>query len=146
MKKTIIAIWGTASQGKTTTIKEVSKLIEQKFKNVITDPSPINYEGEIYVVITIGNIKIGITSQGDPNTGLPSRLEELAKKGCDIIICATRTGGNTVASVNIMKPNHNYDIIWATPYVSYEKDKGTLNKLAAEHIAKLIDEILLDRI
>jgi len=85
MKKTIIAVWGTASQGKTSTIKEVAKLLEQKFKNVITDPTPINYEGEIYVVIIIGTIKIGITSQGDPNTGLPDRLEELASKGCDII-------------------------------------------------------------
>ena len=68
-------------------------------------PSEIpNYLGDILLTIKIGKIKIGIESQGDPNSRMiyDNTIKKLADKeldpelgGCQIIVCATRTEGMT---------------------------------------------------
>ncbi len=105
----IIAIRGTANVGKSTTIREVySILIEQHEYNVINADFLQNID--IRVVIEKNGVKVGIESQGDPNSRLEESLNEFERIGCEIIVCATRTSGMTVRWVNAKRPL--YSVNW----------------------------------
>ncbi len=143
MKKTIIANWGQAGQGKSTTIKQVAQQIIAYFPTATTAPKIIDYSVDIQVVITIGQIKIGIESQGDPNSRLFDSLKDFSKIGCDIIVCATRTSGATVDAVSNLHSSHGYDIIWVTNHRSHEKSTALLNNISAENILNVVQRIML---
>lgn len=109
MNKTIIAIYGRQSEGKSTIIKNVCELILADFPNAVPTPAVIDYSGDILVTIQLGLIKIGIESQGDPNSRIikENTIRRLADEaldplfgGCHVILCATRTGGETVNKVD----------------------------------------------
>jgi hypothetical protein len=55
---------------------------------------------DITVVMTIDEVKVGIESQGDPNSRLFNSLDHFVKIGCKVIVCATRSRGATVEAVN----------------------------------------------
>lgn len=141
MKKTIIAIWGDASQGKSSSIREIANLITFYFPG-----STLTYliQGpvDIKAIATINGIKIGIESQGDPNSRLRQSLSEFIAEGCEIIICATRTRGDTVDAVNELFINHRYDIIWTSNLFSNEKDINYLNTTFANHILSVVADII----
>lgn len=145
-KKAIIAIWGHGNQGKSETIKKIAKLIIQCYPTAITDPIQIDYTKDITVLISIGNIRIGIESKGDHVKEIDSSLDKFVATPCDLIICATRTSGGTVDFVSDICTQHNYDGIWATNFRSNEKNKDLLNQLSAEQIFQLVEELLKNRI
>ena len=117
MKKEILALKCPGYTGKTTSIRILfERFLKHNPKpNIIianywaVDGPKIDQETfkseekkrywDIYVILEIENKKIGIVSQGDPNTSLKDKLEELIKKGCDIIITACRTSGGTVNAI-----------------------------------------------
>lgn len=138
MKKTVFANWGSAEKGKSSTVKEITKLILKNYTIATTDPATIDYTYDIKVVVTIGKIKIGIESQGDPNSRLFDSLKHFVKINCDIIICSTRTSGSTVEAVNELYSKHGYDNVWMTNYRSNEKNQDILNETSAKHIFELI--------
>ena len=141
MKKTVFANWGSADQGKSSTVKEIAKLIIDNYPECLKDPDIINYEEDIKVVVTIGKIKIGLESQGDPpGIRLIQSLKEFVKIKCDIIICATRTSGKTVDAVNDLHYKNGYDNVWLTNYRSNEKNRDALNSISANHIFELIQQ------
>ena len=140
MKKTTIAIWGNANQGKSSSIREIATLIETNFPKVEVDYRIIGVD--ILVIITIGKIKIGIESQGDPGSRLEASLKLFVEEGCDIIICSTRTRGATVWFVEALNQKHGYDIIWTSNYFSWEKSSDQINRLFAEHIVNLIKQLI----
>ena len=95
-------------KGKSETIKKVCQILLRDFPSAIPSKTP-NYSGDILLTIKLSNIKIGLESQGDPNSRMiyDDTLKKLADSelipelgGCDIIICATRTGGMTVKKVD----------------------------------------------
>jgi len=140
MQKRIFALWGISNVGKTSTLKLIAREIMRQFfgaiSNVPIEPLP---NGDIAVIITIDNIKIGIISQGDPNTDLLLRLDELEKKNCDIIFCATRTSGTTVECVEQIEKKYNYKTTWITNYQSgYADERDHLNQHSAESIVGLM--------
>lgn len=142
MKKTIFAIWGHAQQGKSDTVKRIAQEITTAYPIAITSPAPINYSGDIQVIITIGKITIGIESQGDPNSRLFASLKQFSSANCDIIICSTRTSGATVNAVSALKSTHGYDIVWATNHRSNEKNRTTLNDISAKHLFGLVQRVM----
>lgn len=146
MKKTIIANFGGGTQGKSGTIKKIIKLILNKYPNALTNPPKISYHGDVKVIIEIDNIKIGIESQGDPNSRIFKSLKEFASINCDLIICATRTSGATVNAVYSLRKSHDYDIIWVTNYRSANKDTELLNELSANHILELVEKLIKNTI
>jgi hypothetical protein len=146
MKKTVFANWGTAGQGKSSTVKEIAQLILKNYPSATTDPVTIDFTFDIRVVITIGKIKIGIESQGDPNSRLFDSLKYFVKINCDIIICSTRTSGSTVDAVNELYSKHGYDNVWVTNYRSNEKNQNTLNDFSAKHIFELIQQSITGKI
>ena len=96
--KTIIAVRGVANQGKSTTIKISYSLLKELYPTANIKEMCVGVD--ITVVITVGRVKIGIESQGDPNSRLFQSLEDFVKIGCKVILCATRSRGATVEAVN----------------------------------------------
>ncbi|MFV1951811.1 MAG: hypothetical protein ACC630_07665, partial [Nitrospinota bacterium] len=67
-------------------------------------------DADVRAVVTINGVKIGIESQGDPNSRLFKSLKLFAKLQCHVIVCATRTRGATVKAVESQKSD--YEVIW----------------------------------
>ena len=138
--KNIIAFSGRANTGKTTTIKAIYLLIKRNYPNATIEEFVVAVD--IKIVITIRNIKIGIESQGDPNSRLFASLTYFVKIDCDIILCATRTRGATVNAVTNLQ--NKYQIFWAnsnfSPNVPEQQSNNTVSaKALFKQIRKLID-------
>lgn len=145
MPKNVIAVWGQARQGKSDTIKKCVQEIQKQFPN--GSFNVLIGGADIKAIITIGKIIIGVESQGDPGSRQEQSLKEFATKyNCDIIICASRTSGKTVEAVDDMHNIYGYDIIWATNYISYEKNQGVLNQYSAEQTVELLIAIMNGKI
>lgn len=106
--KTMIAVQGVANVGKSTSIRYAYDLLRESHSTE-TFESILDH-GDIDVVITIKGIKVGITSKGDPSTGLSDRLTKLVDKGCKVIICSARTSGDT--DLTVKKFSKQYWIKW----------------------------------
>ncbi len=145
MKKVVFANWGTAKQGKSSTVKEIAQIILKNYPAAISEPSPIVFRADIKVIIKIDKIIIGVESIGDPNSRLFDSLKDFVKMNCDIIICSTRSTGATVEAVEKLVRN-GYQNVWVTNYRSNEKDQDRLNKISAQHIFELIQEHIAAKI
>lgn len=142
MGKTVFAIWGQAQQGKSDTVKRIAQEIIAAYSEAITSPETISYSNDIQVIIRIGKIKIGIESQGDPNSRLFSSLKMFSSANCDIILCSTRTSGATVHAVKSLQSSHGYEIVWVTNHRSKEKNQNALNDISAKNIFGLIQQVI----
>jgi hypothetical protein len=105
---TIIAVKGVANRGKSASIKKVCELLKIAYPRA--DIQQIFIGIDITIIITIEGRKVGIESQGDPNSRLFDSLDRFVKVGCTVIICATRTYGRTVEAVNAQ--SGQYSIKW----------------------------------
>ena len=147
VQKTIIANYGDANLGKTESVKlvyEKLKKVAEK-EDVLYTPSQLN--GDICVILTINDVKVGISSQGDPWSAQNTLLKELIQNGCQIILATCRYSG--VTEVNIENKTPDYRVYWTCNARLYElgtnpriAPKGILNRFNAqwaEQIATLIE-------
>lgn len=146
MNKTIIAVYGRAREGKSATIKNVVTVFETLYPTAV-----IQYllnDGDILAIVTLGTVKIGIESQGDPNSRMISEntIEQLIQAGCDIIICATRTDGMTTRVVDQLADNYGYFTLWKSSYYTNGLNHDVVNRIAAEEIVGLIQSIITGRL
>lgn len=144
--KTILAIWHSAGKGKTESVKELANLIlhhSPSYKALIPLNIPIN--GDFRVVIKVGVKIICIESQGDPNTEFRKRLFELdSLYNPDLIICTTRTKGETCDAVGDLAKDKKYQVIWSSTYQIEDKSKHNLvNSLKAKHLFDLLINLRL---
>lgn len=162
IKKTVIANKGLAEQGKSASIKLVTEEILKNFKNAtyqayIVDikqktitKSELSYKGDITVLIEIDGIKIGVESQGDPQSRIFYSLPFFVQNECDIVLCACRNRGDTVWEVEKLHDNNNYDIIWTTNPRSWQKRSDEqcdfMNKLFIDQTIKLIEGIISQKL
>lgn len=148
MERTIIAVYGRAGEGKSNTVKKVCELLLATFPNAISSISPIDYSADIFLFIQLGSIKIGIESQGDPNSRMFETVEKLIRdEKCDIVLCTTRTEGETVNEVDRLSDEYDYHTLWMSSYWSPTLQyKDVLNRLAAESIIEAIKSLILGRI
>lgn len=151
MRKTIIAVYGRAGEGKSSTIKEVHKLLLANYPNAKSvAPYDPNYYGDILTAITLDKVKIGFESQGDPNSRIITEdtLMYLAEDGengklggCDIILCASRTSGQTVEKIEEIEDTYGYQVLWLSSILGPAHD--VLNRRQAENIIELIKGVIL---
>ncbi|MCG8574176.1 MAG: hypothetical protein MI810_04770 [Flavobacteriales bacterium] len=145
MKKTIIAVYGTSESGKTQSIKQFVANNSNPFIDIngnITTVIPTNSD-DIYGTIQIGRALVGITSQGDPGTGLDQRLAYLVSINCDIIICATRTKKQTVWDVNDVERDHGYRKIRFGNFESKAViNQNRLNEISGDGIERVVDGVI----
>jgi hypothetical protein len=139
IQKTTIAIKGIEGQGKSETIKLLREILKMKFSNHIENL--ILDDGDVKCILEINKIKIGIESQGDPKSRQGQSIIDFINNNCDIIICASRTSGET--EKNILNTNNNgYRIIWATNYRSKQISNIQLNQNSANHLFEIVKEII----
>lgn len=130
MKKIAIINSGGASRGKSTTIRAVYSALRYKYEAIDT-PLP---DGDIKGVIQVEGVKIGIESQGDPNSRQVKSIDEFVAQGCDIIIAACRTRGETINRVRQLR-SEGYTLIWASNLRS--EDKPLQDNLNAKYTATI---------
>lgn len=155
MNKTIISICGGANRGKSATIKETCKMLIANFPNAISLVTNIDYDDDILLAIQLGEVKIGIESQGDPNGRmiLKDTIRKLADKkfdhklgGCDIIICSTRTSGKTAEKVGDIANKYDYNIIWISSLYCRPLNHDVLNRMAGLNIIELIKSLIVEQL
>lgn len=139
MKKTIFAVWGRSKIGKSSSIKRFIDYLEEKYK--VPPHETIHKGKDECVIFKINKVMIGIESQGDPGGRMQTSLQYFKDEGCDIIVCATRTSGSTANAVKSIF-YRGYDIVWLSTYYSDKKDIAKSNKLFAEHLDLLIENVL----
>jgi Cdc6-like AAA superfamily ATPase len=137
--KTVIAIYGTANTGKSATLKKVYEILRAKHPN-----APITHEiiqHDVRTIIKINGHSIGIESQGDPGGRIFTSISLFAREECDIIVCATRTRGQTVEVVENLKPK--YDIKWIPKLREPNEAKhAQINAALAFDIVKQIQTLI----
>lgn len=140
MQKKLIAISGTAGTGKSPSVRAIVNNIQTYFPQATIEI--LIPDGDIKVLVKIGEIIVGIESQGDPNSRLQESLLYFNEQNCDIIICASRTSGMTVDWIDNMFSKYNYEIIWTSNYFSNELSSEFLNNIFAESILQLIKKLI----
>jgi len=140
MKRSVIALYGPSSQGKSETVRETANLLLATFPNHTLHA--INNGADITYIVDINGVIIGIESQGDPNSRMFQSLQTFVAQGCDIIICSCRSRGATASAVEDLHRNHQYEIIWSTNHRSWHKNQMQLNQIAASEILELIKIIM----
>ena len=132
--KAMICFWGLSEIGKTPAIKT----IWQNLKNGSNPPLDTSSD-DICDIVYLDGHKIGIESQGDPDSKQKEWIDELIKEECEIIICASRTKGSTVEVVESRAKDYGYDLIWLSPLSSTQSSLHPyLNSTTSESIIKLI--------
>lgn len=101
--------------------------------------------GDIKAIFDINDLKVGISSQGDPDSCMESNMEVFVNAGCEIIVTACRMKGDTYRKVtDYLGKKNDYDIIWYGHYVyqvlGTEEVHENFNKTYAEQVVKLIEE------
>ena len=136
--KTIICLWGGAGIGKTSSIRAVWDRL-----NISNQPPLHQSADDICAIVPLCNSTIGIASLGDPCSAQDEWLIELMTLDCEIIICASRTKGSTVAIVEQLAEQYEYKTIWLSPLSSYDGiNTDLLNDLTANMIIELIKKCL----
>lgn len=148
MNKTIIAVYGRASEGKSTSIKLACRKLLRDFPNAVPPVEGVNDNGDILTVITLGDIRIGFESQGDPKSRMISEdtLRQLANQECDIIICATRTRSETVRKVDEIANEFGYHTLWLSSYWSPSLNSNVLNDQLSDQIIQFITSLIIGQL
>lgn len=143
MKKTIIALVGQGGKGKSSTIKLFFELLKTSYPTLKINL--INRGGDITVIVEFNSIKIGIESQGDPESRLGKSLDLFVKEGCKIIVCSCRTKGEPMRTVNAISTNDNYRFMKTSNHryrLGSTEIQNELNELSAKHLLELLETVM----
>jgi len=130
--KTILALRGAGNRGKSTTLGLLIEMIKVEYPSATFEES--KFKVDITIVITINGKRVGIETQGDPNSRLGASLKRFIEIGCEVIICASRSYGSTVDLVNAAA-NSGYHVKWFEKIKSTNvHDQSAANKAAAREV------------
>ena len=140
---TIVLVRNSGDKGKSETLREFANLLlieYPRYKSIFPDSAEPIISGDFRLVIEINGIIVGVESQGDPNTDLEKRLFELVDKyNCSLILCSSRTKGETVYAVDNLANAKGFQTLWTSTYQIADKNQQKLvNSLKAKHILDLI--------
>ena len=145
-KKTIISIYGRHNEGKSSTIRMIyDALVRSEIGGIPDREVPEN--GDILVIVQVGEIRVAIESQGDPHGRMEEEdtLRPFAQAACEIILCATRTRGTAVHMVDDLANEFGYHTLWTSTYYAPNFDVNLLNRRRSEEILRVIDDLMLGR-
>lgn len=115
--KIVIANSGFAYTGKSTSIRYVFELLSSRYRPIIIDPKQGYHPNkDIKAIIEIPQsdghvVKVGIESQGDPDSRQTESINEFVNMGCEIILVACRVKGATKDKVLSLQPL-DWQVIW----------------------------------
>ena len=141
-KKTVIACKGIGGQGKTTALKKLYERIKEKYPKMSPQTFLIDKNGDIKVIFTIQGVKIGFETQGDPSSRITGSIDDFVNEGCELIVCACRTKGETYNKLFEIDPPV-YRRIEAPNFICDQENLyDMLNDLYADSLLQMIDKIL----
>ena len=108
IKGVLIVLFGPSGIGKTSTITRVAQKLGMD--------QPYGEDFSAVCPHSLFDFKIGMASMGDPGSSQVESVTRLIKEGCRIIVCASRTRGETVYDLNVLAQKNNYAITWGTPF------------------------------
>lgn len=112
--------------------------------NISNQPPLHQSADDICAIVPFCNSTIGIASQGDPCSAQDEWLKELMTLDCEIIVCASRTKGCTVDTVEEVAQKGEYVTIWFSPFYSADSvNTNVLNTLTADAVIELIRKCLI---
>ena len=144
----MIAIWNSGEKGKSSTILVLANLLLSRFpQDIIHSSKNLNaLTVDFRLIIRINGRVIALESQGDPKTGLQRRLEDIITNPNyvrpNMIICSTRTRGETVHAVDTIARLHSYETIWTSTY-QVRQNHNVVNDIKAQHLLDLIIQLQL---
>ena len=140
MTKFIIANYGSGNKGKSTSVKEVYKLLAARYPTDVTVIHPLS-SGDVKAIIKVKGILVGIESQGDPNSRMKNSLVDFLNAGCKIIVAACRSYGDTANAIEDMH-KYGYQVIWATNDKNWDDQAiiDYLNIQYARHVIQIIED------
>lgn len=143
MDKLVIANVGKGCQGKSTSIKEVLRYLLKNEAKELEGVRIGSFEEDIKTIVTYRGTKIGIESQGDPNSRIFDSLPDFVNQKCDIIICACRTYGETNEEVKELSHDGYHVLFFSNPRFEenyYPNAFLNLNKEYAKMVKNIIDK------
>lgn len=147
MQKKIVALYNSSNQGKTSTLRKLSILLNEKYSSQLQ-----NYElhetknsgSDFIMVFKLYGLNFSIISEGDIGTIVKKHLDKFSYS--DVIICTTRTKGSTVDVVKAFQKEHQAKLIWFSSYAvdhrlkKYSEFLDQANSLNASHLWKLLED------
>jgi len=143
---TIIGIWNASGKGKSSTILSLANFLMKAYpahKVIFCSKDETALTIDFRLILEINGKIYALESMGDPNSALESRLDDImATYKPDVLICATRTRGNTVLAVQNIKTKYSSDLIWSSTYQT-SHSHTLVNDAKAEHLHDLMRKLSL---
>lgn len=142
MQETIFALKGKGGSGKSTTIAYALANLQRHASDskVIRGRERMCGPREVWqAILTIEGVRVGITSPGDNEMAVRRRVKPLIDAGCQVIVCATRTGGGSVRALKQLASEAvpPFEIQWIKK-ASDEEDSEVKNRKVAAHVVKKV--------
>ncbi len=119
----------------------VLNLVIQKLgtPNIMVNGGKDNWAQFNNVITMTGTKRVVVSTVGDPNSVQPQWLQNAVSSGADIIVCAARQRGATVANVKNILGGAGYKGIWFRNFYSYKSAcENIINEATADAIVQLI--------
>lgn len=112
--KLMMGVFGASNRGKTETLVLLIHLFERCGRyNAIYGPKPADdWSNDLIAVFERDGFRIGISTQGDDGPQVEKSIKDLAEKGCDMIVTATRTKNSTTDAFAKIAEAYNYQETW----------------------------------
>ena len=139
--KSIIRLYGGEKRGKTESISIALRILLERFPEhaIIIDNG--EKSGDVKALLFINGAKVGIESQGDPNSRQMRSIDEFVSMGCDVILTASRTWGMTKRSVEAQREHQYMTYIFKKNKEDNEEkyygDNETMGRRLAEFVEGL---------
>ena len=144
MRELVIANRGAAQIGKSSSIKAVYQLMKDKGHKLLVEEWQ---GGDIKAIFEIDGVKVGIESQGDPDSGMEPTMEAFVKENCEIIVTACRTKSFTYEKVtDYLGKENGYEILWAAHYVYRAPNADGIRAILNASYAQQVYQLIQDRI
>jgi len=146
MQKTIIALWGKGGSGKSTTIADALAELQKHASDSTVKRGRQRLSGppEVWsAILTIDGVQVGIASPGDNEQAVIRRVKLLMDAGCQVIVCATRTGGGSAAALRklALQAEPPFKIKWIKK-VSDKMDSERQDRAAcAEIVMRVLEAV-----
>lgn len=99
MAGTVVALFGTENSGKGTIIRIVFETLRKSDGFEVWDLKEFGWP-DFQSVLKIKNKRIGFTTRGFSSRSLLNDLAFLQSRECDVIVCSTKSHGQTIALVD----------------------------------------------
>ena len=123
----VLVAKGKQDTGKTTAICQLKDFLLSIGAKIINTYKAVS-DCDINMVVEYNDIKIGISSAGDPGLNQKEILTVFIEMNCNIIICACRTRGST--KDEILECFNSENIVFFIPgddgFISFESMKTKL--------------------